>query len=231
MKRESVRQMAKRELHLMPYKLQKVQLLTDENKRVRLQRCRQLKRRAASQRWERILFTDEKLFTVEQAHNHQNDKSWSAEAPGTSAIVEHLQNPQSVMIWGGICASGKTPSRFRGSRSLNQPRSLPTRHSGDCGTSVGPTVLRRRELDVPTGLCLCSQGENDSILVSDPFSGLHRVFGMAALLIGSQPDGLERVVNFRGQGLCYTPHKFGVTEAIAAPGMGSIVARRPAAHR
>ena len=67
--------------------------------------------------------------------------------------------------------------------------------------------------------------------MSDPFSGLHRVFGMAALLAGSQPDGLQRVVNFGGQGLCYTPHKFGVAEAIAAAGMGSIVVRRPAAHR
>ena len=66
----------------------------------------------ASQRWERILFTDEKLLTVEQTHNHQNDRSWSAEAPGTSAIVEHRQNPQSVMVWGRICASGKTPLVF-----------------------------------------------------------------------------------------------------------------------
>ncbi|KAL7737264.1 hypothetical protein ACLKA6_012888 [Drosophila palustris] len=111
-KRESVRQMAKKHLGLKPYKLQKVQLLTDENKRVRLQRCRQLKRRAAGQRWERILFTDEKLFTVEQSHNHQNDRIWSQEAPGTSAIVEHRQNPKSVMVWGGICASGKTPLVF-----------------------------------------------------------------------------------------------------------------------
>ena len=112
-KRESERHMAKRELNLMPYKLQKVKLLTDENKRVRLQRCRQLMRHAAAQRWEHILFTDEKLFfIVEQAHNHQNDKSWSAEAPGTSAIVEHRQNPQSVMVWGGICASSKTPLVF-----------------------------------------------------------------------------------------------------------------------
>ena len=112
MKRESVRQMAKRELNLMPYKLQKVQLLTDEKKRVRLQRCRQFKRRAAAQRWERILFMDEKLFTVEQAHNHQNNRSWSAEAPGTSAIVEHRQTPQSFMVWGRNCASGKTPLVF-----------------------------------------------------------------------------------------------------------------------
>ncbi|KAM8719038.1 hypothetical protein ACLKA7_011701 [Drosophila subpalustris] len=101
-KRESVRQTAKKHLGLKPYKLQDVQLFTDENKRVRLQRCRQLKRRAAGQRWERIHFTDEKLFTVEQSHNHQNDRIWSQKAPGTSAIVEHRQNPKSVMVWGGI---------------------------------------------------------------------------------------------------------------------------------
>jgi len=108
----SVRRMAKEEFNLRPYKLQKVQLLTDDNKRVRLQRCRQLKHRAAGQRWERILFTDEKLFTVEQAHNHQNDRYWSAEVPGTSAIVERRQNPASVMVWAGICATGKTPLVF-----------------------------------------------------------------------------------------------------------------------
>lgn len=108
----SIRRIAKEELNLKPYKLQKVQLLTEDNKRVRLERCKRLLRRHAPLDWDRILFTDEKLFTVEQAHNHQNDRSWSAEAPGTSAIVEHRQNPQSVMVWGGICASGKTPLVF-----------------------------------------------------------------------------------------------------------------------
>ncbi|KAM8719146.1 hypothetical protein ACLKA7_011798 [Drosophila subpalustris] len=57
-------------------------------------------------------FTDEKLFTVEQSHNHQNDSIWSEEAPGTSAIVEDRQNPKSVMVWGGNCASGKKPLIF-----------------------------------------------------------------------------------------------------------------------
>ena len=123
--------------------------------------------------------------------------------------------------WSGAeSALAVRPPRFRRSWSQNQPRSLPMRHSQDCGTSVGPTALRRCELDVPTGLCPCSQGVNDSILVSDPFFRLHRFFGMATLLAGSQPDRLQRVVNFGGQGLCYTPHKFGVAEAIAAPGMG-----------
>nr|XP_041632354.1 uncharacterized protein LOC121502717 [Drosophila kikkawai] len=110
--RESIRLIAKNELNLKPYKLQKVHLLTDDNKRVRLQRCRQLKRRAAGQKWERIPFTDEKIFTIEQAHNHQNDGSWPAEAPGTSAIIERRHCEQSLMVWGGICANGKTPLIF-----------------------------------------------------------------------------------------------------------------------
>ncbi|XP_070132598.1 uncharacterized protein [Drosophila bipectinata] len=96
--RESVRLIAKNEPNLRSYKLQKVHLLTDDNKRVRLQRCRQLKRRAAGQKWERILFTDEKIFTIQQAHNHQNDGSWSAEAPGTSAIIERRQ----CNMFGGV---------------------------------------------------------------------------------------------------------------------------------
>ncbi|VDP10417.1 unnamed protein product [Heligmosomoides polygyrus] len=41
---------------------------------------------------------DAKLFTVEQAHNRQNDKIWSTEAPSNSAVVEHRQNPQSAMV-------------------------------------------------------------------------------------------------------------------------------------
>jgi inhibitor of nuclear factor kappa-B kinase subunit alpha len=104
--------MAKDDLGLKPYKLRKAQLLTKENKQVRLQRCRALVGWHAARNWERILFTDEKLFTVEQYHNRQNDRCWSNEAPGASAIVTHRQNPQSVMVWAGICASGKTPLVF-----------------------------------------------------------------------------------------------------------------------
>ena len=110
--RESARLIAKNELGLRPYKLQKVQLFADKMKVTRLKRCRALMRRVAGQKWEKILFTDEKLFTVEASHNHQNDRIWSANSPGSSAIISHSQHPQSVMVWGGICASGKTPLIF-----------------------------------------------------------------------------------------------------------------------
>lgn len=71
---QSIRQMTEKELKLNRYELEKVQRLTDYNKRVYLQRCCQHKRRATVQQRERILFTNEKLFIIEEAHNHQNDR-------------------------------------------------------------------------------------------------------------------------------------------------------------
>ncbi|UYV63997.1 hypothetical protein LAZ67_2006283 [Cordylochernes scorpioides] len=53
-----VHRIAKTELNLKAYKLQKCKLLTNESKRVRLERSRQLKHQATGQRWERILFTN-----------------------------------------------------------------------------------------------------------------------------------------------------------------------------
>ena len=88
--------------------LRRVQRLTADDKLVFPERCRRLLRRVTPQNWEQILFTDETLFAIEQAHNHQNDRSWYAEAPGTSAKVDHLQNPKSVMVLSRICAIDKT---------------------------------------------------------------------------------------------------------------------------
>ncbi|UYV74790.1 chmp5, partial [Cordylochernes scorpioides] len=94
-RKSSVHRIAKKELNLKAYKLQNIQLLTKENKSVRLKRCRQLKHRATCMPREHILFMDEKLFTLEQAHNHQNDRSWSTEVPDTSPIVEHRAKARS----------------------------------------------------------------------------------------------------------------------------------------
>ena len=68
--RESVRRIAKHEFLVEPYKLQRVQLVTADNKRLSTTgRCRRLLRRVRPLNFERILFTDEKLFAIAQAHN------------------------------------------------------------------------------------------------------------------------------------------------------------------
>lgn len=98
----SVQRIAKEDLHLTSYKLQKVQLLTGDNKCLQIERSNCFLWGHAPLDWDRILFMDEMLFTVKQAHNRQNDRSWSTKAPGSSAIIKRWQNLQYVMIWGGI---------------------------------------------------------------------------------------------------------------------------------
>ena len=62
--RKSVSRIDKQSFNFKQYKLHKVQLLTTDNKHVRLERYRRLLRRVAPPNWKRILFTDEKLFTI-----------------------------------------------------------------------------------------------------------------------------------------------------------------------
>jgi transposase len=57
-----------------------------------------------------VLFTDEKLFTVEQAHNRQNDRRWSRGAPPKAIrVVQRAVKPKSVMVWAGVGHNLKSP--------------------------------------------------------------------------------------------------------------------------
>lgn len=182
-----VRRMAKEELNFKAYKLQNIQCLTDYNKRVRLQRCRQLKLWAAIQRWERILLTDEKLFTLEKAQGHQSDRIWVAEAPDISAIMEHGQNSDSVMAWGEIYNRGETPLVF-----VDQQKSTSATFSSPlCFFGLSSTSSIKLEASI--GLRARSIDINGAVLVQDPFFRLRLVGGMVALLTGPQSDELQPV--------------------------------------
>lgn len=76
---------------------------------MQLPRCLQLVCGAASQQSERIAFMNKKLLTVEKAQSSQNDRSWFGNAPSCSAIMEHSQIPQNVIVWGDIYVRAKTP--------------------------------------------------------------------------------------------------------------------------
>ena len=72
--KSSVRKILKNDLGLKPYKLHKAHNLTDPMKAVRVSRCKSLLRRFANGAHKKILFSDEKIFTIEQARNRQNDR-------------------------------------------------------------------------------------------------------------------------------------------------------------
>lgn len=61
---------------------------------------------------ERILFSDEKWFTVNGVYNRQNDRIWAvnrAEADGNGGIHQKKKFPQGIMVWLGACTKGLSP--------------------------------------------------------------------------------------------------------------------------
>jgi len=96
-----------------PWKDQKRQLLSEATMQKRRERCPVL----LEQYFDchdadglPVLFTDEKLFTVEQAYNRQNDRRWSRGAPPKAIrVVQRAVKPKSVMVWAGVGHNLKSP--------------------------------------------------------------------------------------------------------------------------
>jgi hypothetical protein len=108
----SVRKIVKKQLKLHPYKLEKAHLLTDKMKGERLKRALKIKMLVAAGRHHSILFTDEIIFIVEQHHNHQNDRQLLPKGSSHPPTVSRSHFPSFIMVWAGICATGKTPHVF-----------------------------------------------------------------------------------------------------------------------
>ena len=113
--RESVRRVVKKKLKLKPYKLQRAHNLTDQMKKTRLRKCKLLLARLKRGSHRNIVFSDEKLFTINQAHNHHNDRIWCKNKISANLIgrkVMKKTNPDSVMVWAAITSTGKSPLLF-----------------------------------------------------------------------------------------------------------------------
>ncbi|XP_033231744.1 uncharacterized protein LOC117182748 [Belonocnema kinseyi] len=111
----SIRRIVNNDLNCYPYKLQEGHLLTDKIKASRLQRCKKLLRLAAAERHRNVLFSDEKVLTIERAHNHQNERKLLPKGSLRSKqerTVSKSHFPASVFVWGGICATRKIPLVF-----------------------------------------------------------------------------------------------------------------------
>ena len=63
-----------------------------------------------------ILFTDEKLFTIQSIHNTQTDRILAKNKKGIALedrAMLRREKPQSVMVWAGVTTDGwKTPLIF-----------------------------------------------------------------------------------------------------------------------
>ena len=92
-------------LHLKPIRPQKVPRLDDGKKQKRVEFCQKY----LNHPWEKVLFTDEKFFSLTPPYNIKNDVIW-----GESGDKNQTQQWRStgVNVWGGISHYGKTDLIF-----------------------------------------------------------------------------------------------------------------------
>jgi transposase len=101
------------DLGLYPYKLRPRQKLTVEHRRKRRERCSAFRERFTNDTHRQVIWSDEKIFTIERATNQQNDRIWLTEAPeAEEAIVEHVQHPLQLLVWAAIGYGVKVPLVF-----------------------------------------------------------------------------------------------------------------------
>lgn len=100
------------DLGLKAYKKQKIQGLTEVQKKARVEKCKDL---LAWHAGDDIIFSDEKMFQLQDSHNQQNDRVYGVslkDIPIDKLAVERFQNVSAVMVWGAISPRGKLPLLF-----------------------------------------------------------------------------------------------------------------------
>lgn len=113
--RETIRLVVKKDFGFRPYKLRKVAGLSNRQKKLRLERSKNLLARHGDEDLENIVFSDEKLFKDEQLWNSQNNRVYGLSLehiPEHLRTVRRFQHAKSVMIFGAISMKGKFPLVF-----------------------------------------------------------------------------------------------------------------------
>ena len=98
-----------------PYKLQKKQFVSGATIEKRLARSKLLLKQLKNGMLQNLIFTDKKLFTVQQVHNHQNDRVLTKTLDSILANTRKVfrtQKPASVMVWTAISETEKSPLVF-----------------------------------------------------------------------------------------------------------------------
>lgn len=113
--RESTQRIVKKELGLRSYRLHQGQFLTDTSKAQRLQKCKKLLQFFSMRRVEDVLWSDEKVFPIEVAHNSQNHRQLLSPDQSHTLkrkVCTRSLFPKSLMVWAGISGDEKTPLIF-----------------------------------------------------------------------------------------------------------------------
>lgn len=113
--RSTVKRVLNEDLGLRAYRKKTGHRLNARLMNLRLKRCRALLKQYAGKKCREILFSDEKIFTVEESYNKQNDKVYAHSSEEASNRIPRVQRghfPSSLMVWLGVSYWGLTEVHF-----------------------------------------------------------------------------------------------------------------------
>ena len=114
MPRTSVHRIAKFDLGLTPFKLTNVERLIREDVKKRNERLKRLLCYMALENFEKIFFTDEKVFKLQTPNNRRNDRIYGVNLSDITE-KEHSEESKflvSVMVSVGVSKLGKASIHF-----------------------------------------------------------------------------------------------------------------------
>ncbi len=109
----TIRSTLKLDLDLKPFKKCHCQFLSDDAKAKRL--TRSLLCRVSDPLYPLIIWSDEKFFNIEAAHNVQNNHVWCKDINNMSdhhKIVLRKRKPKGIMIWAAVASTGEKSPIF-----------------------------------------------------------------------------------------------------------------------
>lgn len=113
---KTMQKIVKSDLKLIIRKKVKVQVISEASMKKRKHRSKILLKKLADDTQPPVLWTDEKMFTIQQVFNHQNDRvicKKLKDVPYGRRAVFRRQKPASIMVWAGVTSDGKkTPLLF-----------------------------------------------------------------------------------------------------------------------
>ncbi|VDO23990.1 unnamed protein product [Heligmosomoides polygyrus] len=105
----------KQDPRLRSYRLYRGQALTEAAMQIRLEKSKLLLKDIQQGRLSNVIWTDEKIFTIEMAHNSQNQRELLPASRYRSSqrrVLIRTLFPKPVMVWAGITLDKKTPLVF-----------------------------------------------------------------------------------------------------------------------
>ncbi|VDO88200.1 unnamed protein product [Heligmosomoides polygyrus] len=113
--RRTIQKIVKQDLGLRRYRLYRGQALTEDAMQTRLEKSKLLLKEIQQDRLSNVIWTYEKSFTIEVAHNSQNQRQLLHPSRNRSSqrrVFNRPFFPKSVMVWAGITLDKKTALVF-----------------------------------------------------------------------------------------------------------------------